>query len=94
MNDRPGVVFVHAGRAYELLAVRDWPLRALREITRGNLDALAELLSGGDAELERLLADGFTIGQLNDLVEQATAEQQLADDDDDQADDDERTARP
>ncbi|MCL2733840.1 MAG: hypothetical protein FWE15_27995 [Actinomycetia bacterium] len=68
-----GVVFVHAGRPYELLPIADWPLSAARGLAAGNLNALAPVLGGEDA-LERLIADGFTVGGLRELLERVAAE--------------------
>lgn len=73
-----GTVFCHAGHAYELPPVPEWPISAALGLTNGDLGAVAGLV--GDAAFARLLADGFTLGDLHAVMtlaiaaEHATAE--------------------
>lgn len=72
MADTLGTVFVHAGRAYELPPLADWPIAAVEKMQRGELSsALAELIT--EPQATQLLADGYTFGQFEDVLAQVSA---------------------
>lgn len=73
-----GIVFVHAGRPYELLPLERWPIRAARDLAAGDIDALAPVV-GGPAALAQLMADDWTVGDLRDLLERVAASPPAAD---------------
>lgn len=66
--DRP-VIFDHAGRTYELPRLADWPLKVILSLAKGNLQPFAQLL--GEHNFTQLTDDGYTLGQLHDLVTRA-----------------------
>lgn len=72
MTDTLGTVFVHAGRAYELPRLADWPIAAVEKMQRGELSsALGELIT--EPQATQLLADGFTFGQFEGVLAQVSA---------------------
>lgn len=65
-----GTFFIHRGRAYELPPLPEWPLMALHHIGHGDVAAGLALLLG-EVEAQRLLADGFTVRRLQEVIEDA-----------------------
>ncbi len=65
----PRFAFTHAGRQYVMVPWREWPLSVMLDVERGAISGLASVFAVGD--FDQLVADGFTVGQLHDVIDAA-----------------------
>jgi hypothetical protein len=66
--DEEPFAFTYHGQGYAVPPAKQWPLSALRHVSRGDLDAALPVLLGAEA-YDRLTDAGLNLGELNTLFE-------------------------